>query len=781
MSDDKIKMSYSQNQLRVRFTFRASFCLEVSEPPSSIIKRATSKLSNEQYAGNLDFFEIFDDGLRDLWQRIRLEMKNPGAKDLWVTYTIGCGAPRIHEIVVEKPESDKAALYLTFKGQPAFAKNWTFDFVRINVRQQMRILGLVDRPNDAHLFSCWLRAIRGESIVRKPIGHYPKISEIDPQKGFAVVGNKTRHEVTVTVVDEGVFKDTTRMQNLVTRSAKAVSKMQAMTGTPMEFLKVRLIDRLKSALHGPERFGVGIPALYLVGYPSMPQKSDDWLDQEIAGNTIARHESSEEYRATKELNLADTYPGKGLLPIIVEDGGMRAYVGRFDQSLYDHPEFAVDIEWVEREVRNAGVVFGFSDQFRQEIEKAINAGANLEGQTLAVGLEPSQPQGAYLWEAFKESRIVDLSANINMRESQQRTLVATGDLVAEVRYEVEAVAGTDVLGRPIAPSKGEKLDISIGDGIELREDGRYYATFDGVPEVKNNSIYLNRVFVHIGDVNLRSGNIRFDGPVEIKGAIDSGATVEVTGDLIVHGTIRDANVRVGGSLTTKSGIITGNRGLIRVRNDIFAEFMENSRVICGGNVFVKRVILNTNLVAGGSIEVDRKSGVVAGGRVSCRKYLRTGKLGFPKGALTKVFAGVDWRAKVAVEIREDRLQKIVDVSNNDRNALRELTRRKQKTKKQIEKIENLHSRLKKARGLIEKMRNHLQKASSEMNYDPDARIFVHGTLYANINVEVAGVPIPVTHDVVEVEISPKRQRGAHIHALEEGSELGDPESMLPSA
>jgi hypothetical protein len=58
-----------------------------------------------------------------------------------------------------------------------------------------------------------------------------------------------------------------------------------------------------------------------------------------------------------------------------------------------------------------------------------------------------------------------------------------------------------------------------------------------------------------------------------------------------------------------------------------------------------------------------------------------------------------------------------------------------------------------------------------MSYDPDARVFVHDILYANVEIEIAGIGIPVAHDVAEVEISPRRQRGSYIQPLvtEEGN------------
>src|SRR5205085_1823884 len=131
----------------------------------------------------------------------------------------------------------------------------------------------------------------------------------------------------------------------------------------------------------------------------------------------------------------------------------------------------------------------------------------------------------------------------------------------------------------------------------------FYALVDGIPLIDRDAISLSKVLVHEGDVNLRTGNIRFDGPVEIKGSVDSGAIVETTGDLVVHGSIRGGQVRSQGSITAKSGITTGASGIVSARNDIVADFIENSIIVAGGTLTVTKAILNCTVYAGSAIKI----------------------------------------------------------------------------------------------------------------------------------------------------------------------------------
>src|SRR5690606_24026810 len=125
---------------------------------------------------------------------------------------------------------------------------------------------------------------------------------------------------------------------------------------------------------------------------------------------------------------------------------------------------------------------------------------------------------------------------IDLREIQQRNTVSAGQLVAEIRYEEPPAAGKNVFGEEISPPDDDEIIVQTGDGIVAKGKNKFYAAADGLPTINEQTITLSKVLVHEGDVNLRTGNIRFDGPVEIKGSIDASAVVETTGDLIVHGT-----------------------------------------------------------------------------------------------------------------------------------------------------------------------------------------------------------------------------------------------------
>jgi uncharacterized protein (DUF342 family) len=217
------------------------------------------------------------------------------------------------------------------------------------------------------------------------------------------------------------------------------------------------------------------------------------------------------------------------------------------------------------------------------------------------------------------------------------------------------------------------------------------------------------------------------------------------------------------------GVVTGPNSYVKVRGNFSAEFIENSRVTCSGDVRVKKAILNSEIIAGEGVDVTNSDGIVAGGSISARHTLKTANLGFKRGAATEVNVGVDFRIDLRIRSYSGRLQKVTAKLNEDRQALRELVSKKkeQMTARHEEMKARLQKRLVKARVLIEKIEAALATARGLLVYDQNSRIIVAGSLAQNCKVTCGGNTVAITHEVAGVAITPKRRRGSFIIAIED--------------
>lgn len=732
--------------MRARVEFSARVLAAAAQFPQELVDKSMQKMEAEKKKGDLHAFVDLTKNLETLWRVLR-GMSEKDIPDIRISVTLAAGIPPMSGLRVVANRQQGAVCVLSIEATAEQVKTWHVDWVYWYIKRECDKLRLNALPHHGQVASALLRAMGGEKIQNLAIAAAPSPQELRAAgKPYALTVNKPRREVMLIVADAKYLSQRGMLDGLVNNCAASIKKLS----TPEQeyrFLRGELIERLRVAASGPERFGIGLPLVILVG---------------VADNTAPVVPAS--------------YPGRDKLQITVDPQSLEAKITNFDLGWYVASDFTPNTQWFDLELARLGVVFGRQDVFTLTIEDAFKNKQDLNGLTVAAGNSGIGSLNPYLHRTYKDNApAAGGDGVLDIREMQQKTLVKAGQMIAEVRYKQPAVPGKDVFGKPLPPPPNVEFEVTVGEGVEKRENGQFFATVDGIPTIESSAISLSKVFVHQGDVNLRSGNIRFDGNVEITGSIDSGATVDVSGNLVVGGTIRDAFVKVGGDLEARMGIVTGEGGRVHVRNQVVADFVENSNLVCGGDLRIKKVLLNSRVVVGGALHANENGGIVAGGLISCRQFLRTGKLGFPKGATTQVNVGVDWKVELSIRIRAARLEHVVKAVDDDRQSLRELSRRKenQLVQKHRDKMENLKARITKGRVLVEKLGKHLEAARAKLTYDPEAQIFVIDTLYTNCKLTVGGTPVPVTQDVVAVKIISKKVRGTHILALEEEKPSGE--------
>lgn len=758
MSSD-IKLAYSGAQRKIRIDFPGVACLKSDEPPETIIERAKAKLESEKAQGSIDFYEFYENVLHDLWQQVRQEGKTSPALGKTINLTLGAGAKDIPEIEVAEPSDEKSLFNLSFNASSVMINNWRFEWVMLNIDKLLRDIDIKGKLHMAQIRGAWLRACEDEKITDLPISLVSDVNK--SEKPFYLMANKNRGEVALAIYDHTILSDKSQLNLILKTASDGVKKMAKNTGDQYQFLKNDLASELRSALLGPELVGVNLPLIILVGLKEKPKASEK---EKISTN--ARKNSKNK----KKISPPDeSYPGMGHLNILVSDDNLEAYIVEFNMELYrDDNSFVLDSEWINKEIDRYGIKVD-NEKNIAAILAAILDKQDISGMYIAQGHLGKASTKPYIYSVYKDAQIKEDDEVKDIRDMQGKNTVKPGDLVFEVRYRVPGNPGIDVYGDPITPEPGNAMVIDIGPGIELREEGKYYATEEGQPVLEDKKVSISKLYTHKGDINLKSGNIYFNGPAIIEGNIQAGATVMVKGDLTVKGSIEAAFVRSGGSIIVKEGISTTDQGRIQAREDITADYVGNSKLIAGGDLKVKKAILNSQIIVGGSIFSNKKNGTLAGGQISCRGDISVAKLGFPKGDKTIISSGIDWRAELSLRIRKSRLDRIKKINEVDRKSLRELIRKKgaQLTAKHKKNIEHLKEKLNRERTIMDKIEESISSAEKLMNWDKEVKIFVHEVLCTNVDITIGGTQVPIPGDVAGVVVSTQRYRGSFVQPMDE--------------
>ncbi|MCQ4086201.1 FapA family protein [Saccharibacillus sp. JS10] len=133
--------------------------------------------------------------------------------------------------------------------------------------------------------------------------------------------------------------------------------------------------------------------------------------------------------------------------------------------------------------------------------------------------------------------------------------------------------GRDLMDRPIQPIAVHSIELAAGEGVSITEDGRRaVAIRSGMPRVKQQGFRLHLSVLpklsHRGDVDMKSGNIRFRGDVEISGGVHPGMKVEATGSIAIRGAVESATVEAAYSLIA-SGNLIHTQVSVGKRNEFF--------------------------------------------------------------------------------------------------------------------------------------------------------------------------------------------------------------------
>ncbi len=757
MSQDAIRLSYNAQLCRVRCEVsRAQACLSDS-PPYDIVNRARAKLDSLKKIGEIDFYTIYETRLGDVWRALQ---QAPHLPDTYrCTLTLGAGAHTIPNISLDPPLADKSLGSLTAGPLTGPTGQWSFEFFKLNVCRKLRDLGIRDQPHDAQLAAMWFRLQRGESLQAIPISSVHILSQTGSSVGrpYAVLASKQRLDVSILIRSLQELATKEQRDSVLNIVQQAVTQL-AQEGVQFTIFKKDVSQAIQAALEGPEGLGLEMPITLLA---AMGTRSDASLvAPETSGKTAPLIQSN--------------YPGAGSISFIITPDRMEAAIDGFQETYYADSSFKVDLDWISKELKRSGIAKPIPADAGKILSDAIAKKASLNGLVACRGKSGVGGKGPYLFHSYKEASERIPQANLDkdsldIRDLQNRSTVIAGQLVAEIRYKDAPQEGEDIYGAVVGPPPSEELALELGVGIEQKDGSKFYALEDGSPNFEDNTISISRTMIHKGDVNLRTGNIRFPGPVEIHGSVDQGAVVDVKGDLLIHGEVRGAEVRSRGNIIVKSGVTTGTTGIIQCRGDFRADFVESSRIFVAGNIAVKKAILNSQVACGGTIQTLGSDSTIGGGHIISRDSLSTANLGFRHGTKTILDVGVDYRVMVGLEIREGRIKKLEQKAQEDRQALREIVQRSkaQLTPRHVQIKEELQERITRIRTIVEKLELIIQHFKSRLTFSSTAQVYVRGILAPNLSLEIAGQKIAVLNEVAAVCVSSKRRRGSYIIPLEE--------------
>jgi uncharacterized protein (DUF342 family) len=209
---------------------------------------------------------------------------------------------------------------------------------------------------------------------------------------------------------------------------------------------------------------------------------------------------------------------------------------------------------IEEALRQQGVTFGLD---HEEIMRTADAADGVP-RVVARGKPVQEGRNGFVEYLFDWKPTEIAYADDERADYWERYVfpsVREGEVLAELRPPVAGTPGMKVTGEVVLPRPVREAVLRAKDGVRISEDGRKaIAAIAGRPVLEGRwTPYLRvaRLMVHPGNIDIKSGNVRFWGDLLVLGNVTEGAEVCAHGDITILGDATGAVIRAGGRVVCR--------------------------------------------------------------------------------------------------------------------------------------------------------------------------------------------------------------------------------------
>lgn len=376
------------------------------------------------------------------------------------------------------------------------------------------------------------------------------------------------------------------------------------------------------------------------------------------------------------------------------------------------------------------------------------------GKDVVNGLDS---QFIWLTSEAGEENVSDVNktGTIDLRAARNVTAVKPGDRVMRIDPPTQGEPGLTIFGESIQPKAGEVLTYSNdlqGTEIDSTDERYLVATINGAPVVVERGMHVLDVLL-VDKVDMATGDINFEGNVMIKSDVETGSTVECTGNLSVGGTIENAMIKVGGDLVVGGGIVgeapaqsaesafldesLAWKTHIEVQGDIYGKYISNALVTGKGNINISDYTSHSVLIADKEIHIGTKSNsAIIGGKTKAGLLVAGQNIGNESEVKTRVEVGslkaLRSKKSKIVQLREEKQA----TSEKLKNALELLQQKNSSEPADVEYVEKLENTIAALMDEIDKCNRAIVLTDQKLEVLKTASIELKQFIYGGVTIVI---------------------------------------------
>ncbi len=348
---------------------------------------------------------------------------------------------------------------------------------------------------------------------------------------------------------------------------------------------------------------------------------------------------------------------------------------------------------------------------------------------IAEGLPPQRGKDAYIEYHFKtdneihfeedESGKVDFFSDFGLIQN-----VVAGQILATKVNLTSGTPGKTITNKEIPVENGKDIEFNAGKNTALSDNGlEIIAQHPGRVVIDGDIVEVEPMYEVKGNVGLKTGNITFLGDVSVFGNVEDGFSIKAAGNIHIGGTIGKAIVEADGDVVVKRGILGKEEGLVRAGGNVYAKFIENSKIIAALKVVAGEGILHSQVDAKKVFSLGKR-GTITGGHIRTVEEVNAKTIGSASYTETKVETGVDPVAKEKLakfdkerEAIEENLNKIIPnltTIQNQKRAQKSLPpEREVMLQRMLQARSELENQLKEIQFDIDELKTYLNTLSNQ--------------------------------------------------------------------
>lgn len=422
----------------------------------------------------------------------------------------------------------------------------------------------------------------------------------------------------------------------------------------------------------------------------------------------------------------------------------------------------VTMDYVEEVIRKQFITYGIK---KDVIQQAVDL---QQADDLLIAEGEAEINGedtqfiSLIPEITSRSPKLNDDGTVNLRELNNFVTVSKGDALMRKTEPTQGKAGTDILGKVVRPQGGRSFDFSPGlkgADIDADDPDLLIADTGGQPVLVEHGVNVEPV-IKVKKVDISTGNIKFDGTVEVDGDVIAGMKILASADIYVSGTVEAAELCAGGDIVVKQGVIgrgelrneagklSDSAAVLEAGHTIQAKFVENAWLIAGESISVQDLVSHSELYSLNQVIVGKKNashGNIIGGLVQTGLLVEAQTLGSQGSIKTHIEVGASPELRKALASAKKNLA----IKETERKKALLLLEHLQKNQPQ-QHAELLKQTLMTIHQLDLNVNQYFEKCESyEIQIDKlsQAKITVHAKTFNNVNVKVGNLGRDINNEL----------------------------------